>query len=725
LGVTPPKEKAVPSEPTLPPLVAPLSPEAKDLLGRFDNLWQQQQRPHLDDFLAACPAEQRLPVLIELIHSELEFRLRAGESARVEDYLQRYPELSDQPGVVADLLAAEFRLRCHLDRRFPDQAALIERLTRQANRSRDEGAADSPVSALPPAEAETVSPSEAVQAPQPAEATAQPSSDGQHAVDIPGYEVLAELGRGGMGVVYKARQVRLNRVVALKMILASVDARPEERQRFQREAEAVARLQHPNIVQIYEVGEVTGKPFFSLEFVAGGSLASKLGGNPWDNRKAAELVEVLARAIHSAHERGIIHRDLKPANVLLAEDGTPKITDFGLAKRLEEGKGLTQSGAVVGTPSYMAPEQAGGKSREIGPTVDVYALGAILYELLTGRPPFQATTPLDTMLQVIREEVVPPRQLNRKVDPDLETVCLKCLEKDRRNRYVSAAALAEDLRRFQEGEPTLARPLSEQELAVRWARKHPITDAVVLIGCLVLLVLWELGWGMSGMGWGIFRAGLFGFVGTLAIFVRPRAWVVFGVPLLLVSGVYVGPALLILIIPWAVPGIGVLGSLVGFGLGWMLVLALTRVTARAKRRFRGKRGVFVQIGTWASCYAALFFVLLSMARPWPQFGYSGEGMFNELFYGLPIGVSLAALLGGTSRWLAQRYQSDMLTTFFGGVQGGVLFAPACAFAGSLVFGSAGGALFISALGGLLGFVLGALLVAYSTRAGRSEAELIE
>jgi serine/threonine protein kinase len=225
-----------------------------------------------------------------------------------------------------------------------------------------------------------------------------------------------------MGVVYKARQVALNRVVALKMILAGGHAGAEARARFRAEAEAVARLQHPNIVQVFEVGEHEGRPFFSLEFVDGGSLQGRLDGTPQAPAEAAALVRTLARAMHAAHEKGVVHRDLKPANVLLAADGTPKVTDFGLAKSLDE-EGHTQTGEIMGTPSYMAPEQAGGDKRQIGPTTDVYALGAILYELLTGRPPFRGPTPLDTILQVVSDEPVPPRRLQPKAPCDLERVC--------------------------------------------------------------------------------------------------------------------------------------------------------------------------------------------------------------------------------------------------------------------------------------------------------------
>jgi WD40 repeat protein len=315
---------------------------------------------------------------------------------------------------------------------------------------------------------------------------------------IPGYAVLGELGRGGMGVVYKARHLGLDRVVALKMIRTGVHADAEQRGRFQAEAEAAARLQHPNIVQVFEVGEAgRDQPYFSLEYVEGGSLLAQLGQAPQDPRRAAALAATLAGAIDCAHQHGVVHRDLKPANVLLARDGTPKITDFGLAKRLED-PGLTQSGAVLGTPSYMAPEQADGRTREVGPLSDVYALGAILYEMLTGRPPFRAASVLDTLDQVRYQEPVAPRRLQPGVPRDLETVCLKCLEKDPRKRYAGAGDLADDLRRFQGGLPIRARPVGWAEKAAKWARRRPGVTALIalavlsaVLGFVVILAEWR------------------------------------------------------------------------------------------------------------------------------------------------------------------------------------------------------------------------------------------
>ena len=296
---------------------------------------------------------------------------------------------------------------------------------------------------------------------------------------IPGYEVQGELGCGGVGVVYRAHHLRLGRTVALKMLLAGPYARPEERERFLREARALAVLSHPNIVQVHEVAELDGQPYFTMEFVEAGSLGAKLSGTPLPPREAAGLSATLAGAVEAAHQSGIVHRDLKPANVLLAADGTPKITDFGLARRLEAGAGLTQTGFPVGTPSYMAPEQARGQTRAIGPAVDVYALGAILYELLTGRPPFRAETPTETVHQVIYQDPAPPSRLNAKVPRELETICLKCLHKEPERRYASAAALADDLKRFGEGRPILARPPSLGGRLWRWARRNPAAAALV------------------------------------------------------------------------------------------------------------------------------------------------------------------------------------------------------------------------------------------------------
>ena len=256
------------------------------------------------------------------------------------------------------------------------------------------------------------------------------------------YELLHEIARGGMGVVYRARQMSLNRPVALKMILAGQLASDTEVRRFYTEAEAAANLDHPGIVPIYEVGQHEGQHFFSMGFVEGQSLAQRLADGPLPSREAAALMVKVAEAIEYAHQHGVIHRDLKPANILLDKNGNPRVTDFGLAKKVEGDSGLTGSGQIMGTPSYMPPEQAGGQRGEVGPAADVYALGATLYALVTGRPPFQAATAMDTVIQVVSDEPVPPRRLNASIPRDLETICLKCLQKEPGKRYASAADLA-------------------------------------------------------------------------------------------------------------------------------------------------------------------------------------------------------------------------------------------------------------------------------------------
>lgn len=291
---------------------------------------------------------------------------------------------------------------------------------------------------------------------------------------INGYAIETALGRGGMGVVYKATQQALHRPVALKLILSGANANAEERARFRTEAEAVARLQHPNITQIYEVGEQAGCPYVVFEFVSGGTLAQHTAGKPLPPRRAAQLVLELAKAVHYAHTQGVVHRDLKPANVLLTPDGTPKIADFGLAKRLDADISHTQTGAVLGSPSYMAPEQAEGRTRAIGPATDVYALGAILYELLTGRPPFVGASMLETLEQVRSHEPAAPQALQPTIPQDLATICLKCLEKAPAQRYVSAEALAQDLQHFLNDEPIAARPATWVNQVARLVRHSQV-----------------------------------------------------------------------------------------------------------------------------------------------------------------------------------------------------------------------------------------------------------
>jgi eukaryotic-like serine/threonine-protein kinase len=371
---------------------------------RFEGAWLA--RPRIEDFLKDVAEPDRPALLRELLWLDLDYRARVGELPLAEEYR----------------------------RRLPEYAAVIDAVFE----------ADPPPVALAGREA----------AIRLATGPETPATDWPV---VPGYEVLGELGRGGLGVVYKARQINLDRVVALKMILAGY-AGQDQLAGLRAEGMAQAHLQHPNVVQIFEVGVLDGRTFFSMEYMEGGSLAARTRGTPQAPAEAARWVEVLARAMHAAHDRDLVHLDLKPANILFGADGTLKITDFGLARRLD-GAGQAASGDVMGTPSYMPPEQAAGQAHDVGPTADVYSLGAILYDLLSGRPPFKAATVADTLHQVLTEDPIPLRRLQPKAPRDLETICLQCLHKKPADRYATAADLADDLSRFLAGEPVQARRL--------------------------------------------------------------------------------------------------------------------------------------------------------------------------------------------------------------------------------------------------------------------------
>jgi tetratricopeptide (TPR) repeat protein len=393
--------------------------------------WQSGQRIPAEAYLALLPTlHAESPAAFEVVYSEFVLRESMGESPSLEEFTWRFPKLAD-------------RLR--------RQIALHRVLT-------SDGVA----------EAAGASPSRPV--------LGEFAKDGpvfEGGPDIPGYQILGELGRGGAGVVYKARQLSLNRLVALKVIQAGQYAIPGAVERFRAEAEAVARFQHPNIIQVYEVGEHDGLGYLTLEYAAAGSLETAIAGTPQDPRASAALIEELGRAIQYAHECGIVHRDLKPANIVMTESRLPKITDFGLAKLLEQERGPTVMGTILGTPSYMAPEQLLGFTSEIPRAADIYALGAILYETLTGRPPFKGATPLSTLEQVANQEPLLPSSLQRHIPRDLETICMKCLEKNPSRRYTAAEDLADDLRRFLDGRPIVARPAPNWEKAVKWARRRP------------------------------------------------------------------------------------------------------------------------------------------------------------------------------------------------------------------------------------------------------------
>src|SRR5262245_26789333 len=435
--------------------------------------------------------------------AEMESRIAAGEDYRSEHIFASDPELARDVDAALEVIYTEFVAREHLGQR-PSRADIFARFpqfrTPLEQLFEVHGAVGAP--------RETVS----VDAGPDSTPLGELSRFGEKVVPIRragNYELLEEIGRGGMGIVYKARQIGLNRLVALKMILSGVDAGPRELARFRAEAEAAARVQHSGIVQVYEIGEHDGHPFLVFEYLAGGNLEQRLDGKPWPAAVAARLVESLTLAVQHAHDHGIIHRDLKPANILLTgvmsqELGgttgdrlspdarllTPKVSDFGLARQFDAEQatprpGLTVTGTIVGTPAYMAPEQTVTRS-PVGPLADVYSLGAILYELMTGRPPFQGVDVLDTLDQVRSRDPVPPGQL-ANVPRDLETICLKCLRKEPHQRYSSAAELGADLNRFLRGEPIKARPTSSRERAWKWAKRRP-TVAALLVTLAVLLI---------------------------------------------------------------------------------------------------------------------------------------------------------------------------------------------------------------------------------------------
>jgi hypothetical protein len=412
-----------------PPLTA--------LLDEQRRLWQEGQPARAEDLLARHPGLADDPeAVLELAYHEALLRERRGERPVLEEYLRRFPSL-------AGPLRAQFEVH-----------GALGGLSRAGERTAS-------ANTLPPAEPPGCLPA------------------------IPGYEVLRELGRGGMGVVYLAQQHSPRRPVALKLLRDWAHASSAELGELRAEADKLARLQHPHVVTVYGTGEHGGCPFLVMQYLGGGSLGARLGGAPLPPAGAARLVEVLARALAAVHAAGVVHRDLKPSNVLFSEDGTPKVSDFSLAKRLDAEATLTSAGGVKGTPPYMAPEQAAGK-RDVGPAADVYALGAVLYELLTGRPPFRGASHAETLMQVVSEEPVPVRRLRSGVPRDLETVCHKCLEKEPGKRYRSAQALADDLAALLAGRPVAARPVGALGRGWRWCRRNPAVAA--LAGSVLMLL---------------------------------------------------------------------------------------------------------------------------------------------------------------------------------------------------------------------------------------------
>jgi eukaryotic-like serine/threonine-protein kinase len=464
---------------------------------RFLSLWQGGACPDLETFLRK-EGELAAGDLVAILRADQRKRWRSGKGLPAEWYFERFSILHDDADSGLDLVHGEFVLRESLGEaplleeyaaRFPQLAESIgvqvafhralDLAARQSRRRKHRQDRD--------------------ESPDDAARTAATSSQGAPAANfpvIPGYRIVRELGFGGMAVVYEADQIGLKRRVALKMGLDGPSHDAELLARFQTEAEAAASLHHPNIVEIYEIGESAGRPYFSMPLIEGGTLAGELGLRPASTRRAAQITEVLARAIHYAHERGIVHRDLKPANVLLTPEGVPKIADFGLAKNLRD-SAQTQSGTVLGSPCYMSPEQASGSVREAGPAADIYSLGAILYEMLVGAPPFKEVTPLETLYKVLNDEPTPPTRLRPKIPRDLETICLKCLEKSPARRYASARELADDLDRFLNFESVKARPITGAERMWRWCRRK--TALALALGLAVLA-------GASTIGLSIFLA---------------------------------------------------------------------------------------------------------------------------------------------------------------------------------------------------------------------------
>ncbi len=430
--------------------------DVDDACDRFEAAWRAGDRPLIEDYLGATTDSDRPVLLRHLLDLELDYRGGHGESPGPSEYRRRFP---GHKGLV-DSIFEKFLKQPDVVR-GGDSETLEIRTPRDALRS---GAATNP----PP----------------------------DFILNIPGVEILSELGRGGMGVVYKARQTGLNRLCALKIILPGEHNAAEFGARFLAEAETIARLKHPNVVQIYGLGDHDGRPYFEMEYVEGGSLAARLTGTPWAPGPVASLVAVLARAVGDAHSLGIVHRDLKPANILLTAGGEPKVSDFGLARSLASDVRLTHTGQLLGTPCYMAPEQAEGGAVEVGPTADVYSLGTIVYELLTGHPPFRAATTLQTLDLVRSREPVPRRELQPATPRDLQTICLKCLEKEPGKRYATAAELADDLSRFLDHEPIRARPVGYLGRQARWARRNPfpagLLGALVVTGLVALTaILWQ------------------------------------------------------------------------------------------------------------------------------------------------------------------------------------------------------------------------------------------
>jgi tetratricopeptide (TPR) repeat protein/predicted Ser/Thr protein kinase len=468
---------------------AALTRELELLCNEFDRRLRQGERPCLEDYMHRVPAVAADRLRSELMIVEREWLCQATAGALPEEKrgdLNDLPTMRPKPGETRG--RKESASDCNdLPTVRPQQGVHQASAEQPGNRPPSNGSpdagGDNELTVRPAQAGLTRAPVVEPRGSPPVLGRGKGAHAGERLGD---YELLEEIAKGGMGAVYKARQVSLGRLVALKLILAGKLADDEDVQRFRREAEAAAQLDHPGIVPVYEVGEQNGQHYFSMGLVEGESLAHRVARGPLPAREAAALVQAVAEAMAYAHARGVVHRDLKPGNILVDREGRPRITDFGIAKRMTEDSGQTRAGEVMGTPSYMPPEQARG-SKDVGPAADVYALGAVLYALLDARPPFQAATVHETLRLVVDEEPMPPRRLNPSVPRDLETICLKCLEKEPRRRYAGAAELAEDVRRFLAEEPIQARPVSRWERALKWAHRQPAQAALFVAVFLAVL----------------------------------------------------------------------------------------------------------------------------------------------------------------------------------------------------------------------------------------------
>lgn len=486
-----------PKDSTPPPFGESFPEEWEQAIRAFERDWLAGQFPDLAKYLPD-EATARAAILPQLVLADLEFRLKRREPARLEAYLARFPELLANEAAIREFLAAEFRFRQRFEpllstaeyqQRFPQWSHLVTEMTERSRPGRD--------TEIFPARREDLESESVRQASQNHDPITSLGPQDDLILDAGGradwsdFEIREELGRGGMGTVYLAWQHSLERLVAVKVLRSYADLPADAHQRFRREAIAAAQLHHPNIVQVFSFGEAGATPFYVMEYVAGGSLSQRMIGRPQSARENAQLIETLARALEFAHQRQLLHRDLKPGNVLVTPDGTPKLGDFGLVLRLDGGKDRTTAGTLIGTPTYMAPEQAFGQG-PLTPAADVYSLGAVLYELITGQPPLVADTSLGVLEQLRTREPVPPRRIVPHVKIDLETICLKCLQKDPATRYTTARELADDLQRFRQGKPVLARRYRAWDRFKAWCYRQPAlaaTSAALFVAVLSIGLL--------------------------------------------------------------------------------------------------------------------------------------------------------------------------------------------------------------------------------------------